>query len=337
MTVLVTGAIGFIGGALCKALLETSDMHIVGVDSITDYYNVQLKEERLRLLRDTDKEGRFKFIKADIADANALNEIFSKEKPQAVVNLAAQTGVRYSIENPNAYIQSNIVGFFNVLECCRHHNAEHLVFASSSSVYGSNTKVPYSTDDKVDNPVSLYAATKKSDELMAHAYSVLYGIPCTGLRFFTVYGPMGRPDMAYFKFTERMVKGKAIELYNNGDMKRDFTYIDDIVKGVISAMNKKPAMTSDGAAYKIYNIGNNSPVTLLRFVDVLETSLIEAGVIKERGKRVTLPMQAGDVYQTYADVTDTERDFGFKPNTPLEEGLKKFATWYAKYFRRSNE
>lgn len=330
MTALITGAAGFIGGALCKKLLETTDARIVGLDCITDYYDVSLKEERLRLLSNM-AGGRFRFVKADIADTSALENVFAQERPQTVVNLAAQAGVRYSIENPAAYIKSNIVGFFNVLECCRRNKTEHLVFASSSSVYGSNKKVPYSTDDKVDNPVSLYAATKKSDELLAHAYSVLYEIPCTGLRFFTVYGPMGRPDMAYFKFTEKMVKGEAIELYNNGDMKRDFTYIDDITKGVMSAMNKLPKVNEDGAAYKIYNIGNNSPVTLLHFVDVLEKCLIDEGVIKQKGKRVMLPMQAGDVYQTYADITDTERDFGFRPSTSLEEGLQRFAQWYKEY------
>lgn len=330
MTALITGAAGFIGGALCKKLLETTDARIVGLDCITDYYDVSLKEERLRLLSNM-AGGRFRFVKADIADTSALENVFAQERPQTVVNLAAQAGVRYSIENPAAYIKSNIVGFFNVLECCRRNKTEHLVFASSSSVYGSNKKVPYSTDDKVDNPVSLYAATKKSDELLAHAYSVLYEIPCTGLRFFTVYGPMGRPDMAYFKFTEKMVKGEAIELYNNGDMKRDFTYIDDIIKGVMSAMNKLPKVNEDGALYKIYNIGNNSPVTLLHFVDVLEKCLIDEDVIKQKGKRVMLPMQAGDVYQTYADITDTERDFGFRPSTSLEEGLQRFAQWYKEY------
>lgn len=333
MTILVTGAAGFIGGAMCAKLLEKGDVRIVGVDILTDYYDVRLKEERLKILEKYNSgEGNgFRFVKADIADKKAVEGIFEEEKPQVVVNLAAQAGVRYSIDNPEAYIQSNIVGFFNILEACRAHPVEHLVFASSSSVYGKNRKVPYSTSDKADSPVSLYAATKKSDELMAHAYSALYGIPCTGLRFFTVYGPMGRPDMAYFKFTQRMVHGDAIELYNNGDMKRDFTYIDDIVHGLAAAIAKPPVKNEDGVAYKIYNIGNNSPVTLLHFVDVLEKCLMEAGVISGRGKRVMLPMQMGDVYQTYADVTDTERDFGFKPNTPLEEGLKKFAEWYAKW------
>lgn len=327
--VLVTGAAGFIGGALCEALLETTGCSIIGIDSITPYYDVRLKEERLARLK--KYAPRFRFVHGSIADKSAVEEIFKAGDVHIVVNLAAQAGVRYSIENPDAYIESNIVGFFNILESCRHHKVEHLVFASSSSVYGTNKKVPYSTEDKVDNPVSLYAATKKSDELMAHAYSALYGIPCTGLRFFTVYGPMGRPDMAYFKFTERMVNGKSIELYNNGDMKRDFTYIDDIIKGVINVMPCPPAPNADGVKYKIYNIGNNSPETLLHFVDVLEECLIKEGVIKERGQRVMLPMQAGDVYQTYADVTDLQNDFGFKPSTPLEKGLSKFAKWYRGY------
>lgn len=327
--VLVTGAAGFIGGALCDALLDNTDDVITGIDCITDYYDVRLKDERLKKL---EKYGaRFTFVKGDIADSDVVNGLFADFAPDIVVNLAAQAGVRYSIENPRAYINSNIIGFFNVLEACRAHPVEHLVFASSSSVYGTNKKVPYSTDDRVDNPVSLYAATKKSDELMAHAYSALYGIPCTGLRFFTVYGPMGRPDMAYFKFTDRIRSGKPIELYNNGDMKRDFTYIDDIVKGVVNVISKPPVPTEDRAKYKIYNIGNNKPETLLHFVDVLETCLMDAGVIAERAKRVMLPMQPGDVYQTYADVSELERDFGFKPSTPLEVGLAEFAKWYKGY------
>lgn len=329
-TMLVTGAAGFIGGALCEKLLDSyDDVRIAGLDLMSDYYDVRLKEERLKRLEKYECARRFRFIRGDIADKELVERVFTEEKPCVAVNLAAQAGVRYSIDNPQSYIQSNIVGFFNILQACRMHPVEHLVFASSSSVYGKNSKVPYSTSDKVDSPVSLYAATKKSDELMAHAYSALYGIPCTGLRFFTVYGPMGRPDMAYFKFTDRMVRGEAIELYNNGDMKRDFTYIDDIVKGVISAINKKPVENENGVLYKIYNIGNNNPVTLLHFVDVLEKCLMDAKVIKERGKRVLLPMQMGDVYQTYADISDTEKDFNFRPSTPLEEGLAKFAAWYA--------
>lgn len=248
-----------------------------------------------------------------------------------MVNLAAQAGVRYSIDNPDAYIHSNMIGFYNILECCRHNPVEHLVFASSSSVYGSNKKVPYSTEDKVDNPVSLYAATKKSNELFAHAYSKLYKIPCTGLRFFTVYGPMGRPDMAYLKFTNKLVKGEPIQIYNNGDMYRDFTYVDDIVKGVRAVMQKTPEATDDDALYKIYNIGNSRPESLMRFVEILENSLIKENIISEQGKKELLPMQPGDVYQTFADVSDLEKDFGFKPATTLEQGLGAFAKWYKNY------
>ncbi len=275
---------------------------------------------------------KFIFKKVDIADKASLEKIFAAFKPQIVVNLAAQAGVRYSIENPESYIHSNIIGFFNILECCRHNMVEHLVFASSSSVYGTNKKVPYSTEDKVDNPVSLYAATKKSNELMAHAYCKLYGIPATGLRFFTVYGPMGRPDMAYFKFTNKLVKGEPIQIYNNGDMRRDFTYIDDIVEGVINVMQKPPKETEDGARYKIYNIGNNAPEDLLRFVEILEDCLIRERIINKKGKKEFLPMQPGDVYQTFADVSELERDFAFKPSTSLETGLSEFAAWYKRYY-----
>jgi UDP-glucuronate 4-epimerase len=332
-TVLVTGAAGFIGSFLSKKLLETlPGIHVVGIDSLTDYYDVSLKEERLGML---GRYGsRFTFIKGDIAEKETLEQIFTQYKPAVVVNLAAQAGVRYSITNPESYIQSNIIGFFYILETCRRHPVEHLVFASSSSVYGSNPKVPYSTDDKVDNPVSLYAATKKSDELMAHAYSKLYKIPATGLRFFTVYGPMGRPDMAYFKFTNKLVKGDPIQIYNNGDMYRDFTYVDDIVTGVINVMQKSPSETEDGAPYKIYNIGNNKPESLMNFVNILETCLINEGIISSPGKKELLPMQMGDVYQTYADVSDLERDFGFKPSTPLAAGLAKFASWYKDYYKK---
>ena len=330
-TIIVTGSAGFIGSYLCKKLLDSiNDVSVIGLDCITDYYDVSLKEERLSMLESYGK--RFSFVKADISDAAAVQEIFKKHAPSVVVNLAAQAGVRYSITNPDAYIKSNIIGFYNIIEACRHNPVEHLVFASSSSVYGSNKKVPYSTDDKVDNPVSLYAATKKSDELIAHAYSKLYKIPCTGLRFFTVYGPMGRPDMAYFKFTDKLVKGEPIQIYNNGDMYRDFTYIDDIVTGIVNVMQKSPSETEDGAPYKIYNIGNNKPESLLRFVEILEQCLIKEGIIKEPGKKEFLPMQAGDVYQTYADVSDLERDFGFKPATSLEKGLSEFAVWYKKFY-----
>ncbi|MBR2950550.1 MAG: GDP-mannose 4,6-dehydratase [Lachnospiraceae bacterium] len=336
LRVFITGVAGFIGSNLTKRLLETeSDIQIIGLDNMNDYYNVELKEYRLKQLIGSE---RFLFIKGNIADKICVENIFSKYHPDIVVNLAAQAGVRYSITNPDSYIESNIIGFFNILECCRHSyddgnvGVRHLVYASSSSVYGSNDKVPYSTEDKVDNPVSLYAATKKSNELMAHAYSKLYGIPSTGLRFFTVYGPAGRPDMAYFGFTNKLIKGQKIQIYNYGDMYRDFTYIDDIVTGIIHVMKKTPQETSDGVKYKVYNIGNNHPESLLCFVETLERCLIKAGVIDKAADKEFLPMQPGDVYQTYADVQDLIRDFGFKPKTSLEEGLTKFAEWYAEYY-----
>lgn len=341
-TILVTGAAGFIGSFLCKRLLETvSDSKIIGLDSITDYYDVSLKEERLSMLSkssaSTATGSSFEFIKGDISDKETVDSVFEKYKPSVVVNLAAQAGVRYSITNPDSYIKSNMIGFYNILEACRatmesDNPVNHLVYASSSSVYGSNKKVPYSTEDKVDNPVSLYAATKKSNELFAHAYSKLYKIPSTGLRFFTVYGPMGRPDMAYFKFTNKLVKGDPIQIYNMGDMYRDFTFVDDIVTGIINVMQKTPAETEDGAPYKVYNIGNNKPSSLMNFVEILENCLIKEGIINEPGKKELLPMQPGDVYQTYADVSELERDFGFKPSTTLEEGLGKFAAWYKTYY-----
>ena len=332
-TILVTGAAGFIGSFLSKKLIETvKNVKIIGIDCITDYYDTSLKDERLKMLSAYGEQ--FTFIKGDIADSETIEKIFTEYKPSVVVNLAAQAGVRYSIDNPDAYIHSNLIGFYNILEACRHHPVEHLVYASSSSVYGTNKKVPYSTEDKVDNPVSLYAATKKSNELMAHAYSKLYGIPSTGLRFFTVYGPMGRPDMAYFKFTNKLVKGETIQIYNMGDMYRDFTYIDDIVHGVMCVMQKTPDLTEDGASYKVYNIGNNKPESLMYFVETLEEKLIEQGIIKEKGKRELLPMQMGDVYQTFADVNDLQKDFGFKPATPLAEGLEKFAKWYKGYYKK---
>lgn len=324
--ILVTGAAGFIGSNLSEKLSELGH-HVTGIDNINDYYDVNLKYSRLEKLKIYEN---FDFIKMDISDKPAVMSLFEKESFDIVVNLAAQAGVRYSITNPDAYISSNIIGFFNILEACRHYPVEHLVYASSSSVYGSNKKVPYSTTDKVDNPVSLYAATKKSDELMAHAYSKLYGIPSTGLRFFTVYGPMGRPDMAYFGFTEKLVKGEKIQIFNYGDMKRDFTYIDDIIKGIVSVMAKAPENTEDGAPYKVYNIGNNSPESLMYFVETLEKCLIAEGVIDKPGEKELLPMQPGDVYQTYADVDDLIRDFGFKPSTTLEEGLTAFAKWYVR-------
>lgn len=331
-TILVTGAAGFIGSFLSKHILDTvKDARIVGADCMTDYYDTSLKEERLRML--SEYGSRFTFRRLDIADKVALDALFSEFKPSIVVNLAAQAGVRYSITNPESYIRSNIVGFFNILEACRHNPVEHLVFASSSSVYGTNKKVPYSTDDKVDNPVSLYAATKKSNELMAHAYCKLYRIPATGLRFFTVYGPAGRPDMAYFKFTDKLVRGEPIQIYNNGDMYRDFTYIDDIVTGVTDVMQRTPDETEDGAPYKIYNIGNSRPESLMRFVETLEQCLIKEGIISAPGKKELLPMQPGDVYQTFADVSELERDFGFKPSTPLETGLARFASWYKEFYK----
>ncbi|HHT54440.1 MAG TPA: SDR family NAD(P)-dependent oxidoreductase [Clostridiales bacterium] len=333
--ILVTGAAGFIGYFLSKRLLDMG-CTVVGIDNLNDYYDVSLKHARLKLLR---PYSEFAFYKIDLADKQAIDRLFAGERFDIVVNLAAQAGVRYSITNPEAYINSNIVGFFNILEAFRHNPVEHLVFASSSSVYGTNKKVPYSTGDKVDNPVSLYAATKKSNELMAHAYSKLYKIPSTGLRFFTVYGPMGRPDMAYFSFTNKLVRGEKIQIFNYGDMKRDFTYIDDIVTGVVNVMCKVPDETEDGAPYKIYNIGNNKPEDLLYFVETLEKCLMSEGIINKPAEKEFLPMQPGDVYQTYADVDDLARDFGFRPSTSLEEGLSRFAKWYKEYYieKRNNE
>lgn len=336
-TILVTGASGFIGSNLCKSLFEQFvNITIVGIDNMNDYYDVSLKEYRLKQLQ---KYQNYIFIKGDISDKKLVDDIFKKYSFSVVVNLAAQAGVRYSITNPDAYIQSNVIGFFNILEACRHSydndktGVEHLIYASSSSVYGSNKKVPYSTDDKVDNPVSLYAATKKSNELFAHAYSKLYGIPSTGLRFFTVYGPAGRPDMAYFKFTNKIVKGEPIQIYNNGDMKRDFTYIDDIVKGITSVMQKTPDMTEEGVPYKVYNIGNSQPEDLLTFVNTLEECLINEGIITSNVKKEFLPMQPGDVYQTFADTKDLENDFGFKPKTTIKDGLTVFAKWYKEMYK----
>jgi len=326
--ILVTGAAGFIGFHLSKRLLE-SGKTVVGYDNINDYYDTSLKYARLEIL---EKYENFTFIKGDLADKQAVDGLFETYKPEIVVNLAAQAGVRYSITNPEAYISSNLVGFFNILEACRNNPVKHLVYASSSSVYGTNKKIPYSTDDKVDNPVSLYAATKKSNELMAHAYSKLYKIPATGLRFFTVYGPFGRPDMAYFGFTNKLVKGEKIQIFNFGDMKRDFTYIDDIVTGVVNVMNKPPVENEDGALYKVYNIGNNKPENLLYFVETLEKCLMKENIIDKEAEKELLPMQPGDVYQTYADVDDLIKDFDFKPNTSLEEGLSKFAEWYREFY-----
>lgn len=322
-TYLITGGAGFIGFHLSKRLLEAG-ASVVGFDNMNDYYEVSLKEARLKELGDFEK---YTFVKGDLADKEAVDAVFEKYKPQITVNLGAQAGVRYSIDNPEAYVQSNLVGFFNILEACRHFGTEHLVFASSSSVYGGNDKVPFSTEDKVDGPVSLYAATKKSNELMAHAYSKLYDYPVTGLRFFTVYGPMGRPDMAYFKFAKKIVKGEPIQIYNNGDMLRDFTYIDDIVTGVCDILCNPPAKNEKGVAYKIYNIGNNKPVKLMDFINTLERCLGREAV------KEYYPMQPGDVYQTYADVSDLMNDFGFKPDTSIEDGLSRFVEWFKEYYQ----
>lgn len=338
-TILVTGAAGFIGSNLVKKLYkELSEVQVIGIDNMNDYYDVRLKENRLEELM---QYPSFTFIKGNIADKQLINDTFAQYQPQIVVNLAAQAGVRYSITNPDAYIEANLIGFYNILEACRHNPVEHLVYASSSSVYGSNKKIPYSTDDKVDNPVSLYAATKKSNELMAHAYSKLYNIPSTGLRFFTVYGPAGRPDMAYFGFTNKLVKGDNIQIFNYGNCKRDFTYVDDIVEGVYRVMMKAPVkqLGEDGLPippYKVYNIGNNSPENLLDFVTILQEELIRAGVLQQdydfEAHKELVPMQAGDVPITYADTIALEQDFGFKPSTSLREGLRAFAEWYKEFY-----
>ena len=363
-TVLVTGAAGFIGSNLVKRLLnEYSKLHVIGMDSMTDYYDVNIKKERLQEIKKsldvivcqeselsenevetgtyTDQRGNvWTFLYDSIANKEAIEYVFKTYRPDVVVNLAAQAGVRYSITNPDAYIESNLIGFYNILEACRHHEVSHLVYASSSSVYGSNKKVPYSTDDKVDNPVSLYAATKKSNELMAHAYSKLYNIPSTGLRFFTVYGPAGRPDMAYFGFTNKLVKGEKIQIFNYGNCKRDFTYVDDIVEGVVRVMQHAPEKSTgeDGLPvppYAVYNIGNNHPENLLDFVQILQEELVRAGVLPEdydfEAHKELVPMQPGDVPVTYADTLPLERDFGFKPSTSLQKGLRAFAEWYRIY------
>ena len=350
MRILVTGAAGFIGSQLVKRLLEhETESHIVGLDSINDYYDVRIKEYRLKQIEaeSIKTTNKWTFIKGNIADKNLIDSLFQEYEFDIVVNLAAQAGVRYSITNPEAYIESNIIGFYNILEACRHsydngkRGVQHLVYASSSSVYGSNKKVPYSTDDKVDNPVSLYAATKKSNELMAHAYSKLYDIPSTGLRFFTVYGPAGRPDMAYFSFTDKLRKGETINIFNFGNCMRDFTYVDDIVEGVQRVMHKAPARKQgeDGLPippYAVYNIGNSSPENLLDFVDILQQELIRAGVLPEdydfEAHKELVAMQPGDVPVTFADTSALERDFGFKPHTPLRDGLRRFAEWYKEFY-----
>ena len=337
--ILITGAAGFIGANLSKRLLQDfPDAQVIGLDNVNDYYDVRLKEYRLSELT---TYPNFTFIKGNLADKARIDRIFEQYQPQIVVNLAAQAGVRYSITNPDAYIEANLIGFYNILEACRHHPVEHLVYASSSSVYGSNKKVPYSTEDKVDNPVSLYAATKKSNELMAHAYAKLYNIPFTGLRFFTVYGPAGRPDMAYFGFTNKLRQGETIQIFNYGNCKRDFTYIDDIVEGIVRVMQHAPekVIGADGLPippYALYNIGNNQPENLLDFVQILSEELVRAGVLPEdydfEAHKQLVPMQPGDVPVTYADTSALERDFGFKPSTPLREGLRRFAEWYKAFY-----
>ena len=320
--ILITGAAGFIGFHLSKRLLDLGTT-VLGLDNLNDYYDVSLKESRLHIL---EEYPSFTFIKGDLSDADTVNEQFETFQPDIVVNLAAQAGVRYSIDHPRSYIDSNIIGFFNVLEACRHHQVEHLLFASSSSVYGNQQKTPFSTSDNVDHPISLYAATKKSDELMAYTYSHLYDIPVTGLRFFTVYGPYGRPDMAYFKFANKIRKGEPIQIYNHGDMYRDFTYVDDIVTGIEHMLCNPPKANELGDLYKVYNIGNHKPEQLMHFIEVLEQAL------GQNAEKEYLPMQPGDVYQTYADVSDMQKDFDFKPETTIEEGLGKFAVWYKKYY-----
>lgn len=339
MNVFITGSSGFIGSNLAKRILTTElDTKVIGLDNMNDYYDVRIKEARLTELQ---KFENYTFIKGNLADKALINSIFEQYHPGIVVNLGAQAGVRYSITNPDAYIESNMIGFYNILEACRHYPVEHLVYASSSSVYGSNKKVPYSTDDKVDNPVSLYAATKKSNELMAHAYSKLYNIPSTGLRFFTVYGPAGRPDMAYFGFTNKLVNGETIKIFNYGNCKRDFTYVDDIVEGVVRVMAKAPEKKNgeDGLPippYAVYNIGNSNPENLLDFVQILSEELVRAGVLPAdydfEAHKELVPMQPGDVPVTFADTEPLERDFGFKPHTPLREGLRKFAEWYKEFY-----
>ncbi|MFA1711680.1 NAD-dependent epimerase [Peribacillus frigoritolerans] len=333
MKVLVTGVAGFIGSQVAKRLLE-ADISVVGIDNLNDYYDVKLKEDRIKFLINNEK---FKFIKANLEDKDIINSIFSEHKPNIVINLAAQAGVRYSLENPNAYINSNIVGFMNILEACRHHKVEHLIYASSSSVYGANTNLPFSVHDNVDHPISLYAATKKANELMAHTYSHLYGLPTTGLRFFTVYGPWGRPDMALFLFTKAILKGDPIKVFNNGNMMRDFTYVDDIIESIYRLTQRKPEPNllwngkkpdpgTSYAPYKVYNIGNNNPVKLMEFITAIEEKL---GI---KAKKEFLPLQAGDVPETYADVEDLYRDINFKPQTSIKDGISNFIDWYRKYY-----
>ena len=342
-TIFVTGTAGFIGFNLVKRLYQNcKDITVIGIDNMNDYYDVRIKESRLAEL---EHNSTFIFVRGSIADKAIITEIFEKYHPTVIVNLAAQAGVRYSITNPDAYIESNINGFYNILEACRHYPVEHLVYASSSSVYGSNKKVPYSTDDKADNPVSLYAATKKSNELMAHAYSKIYNIPSTGLRFFTVYGPAGRPDMAYFGFTDKLRAGKAIQIFNYGNCKRDFTYVDDIVEGVVRVMQHAPEKVKGEddlpiPPYKVYNIGNSNPVKLLDFVQILSEELVRAGVLPSdyyfEAHKELVPMQPGDVSVTYADTSSLEEDFAFKPRTTLRDGLRKFAEWYSAFYMQKD-
>lgn len=334
--ILITGVAGFIGSNLAKKLLsDINDAQIIGIDNLNNYYDVNLKKERLNELY---KYSQFTFIKENIKNKDIVLDIFEKYKPDIVVNLAAQAGVRYSIVNPDAYLESNIIGFFNILESCRHYKVKHLVFASSSSVYGLNKKIPYSTEDKTDKPVSFYAATKKSDELMAYTYSKIFEIPTTGLRFFTVYGPAGRPDMAYFSFTKKLVNGEDIQIFNYGNCKRDFTYIDDIVEGIIKVMQKTPIKDENNVQYKIYNIGNNNPENLLDFVDILQKELINAGLLPKdydfEAHKKLVPMQPGDVEITYADIDELVNDFNFKPNTKLKDGLRAFVKWYKNYYKK---
>lgn len=346
--ILITGAAGFIGANLVIELMKRyPECQILGIDNVNNYYDVGIKEYRLdKIAEAAQYDDQFELVRGSIADRDIVDRVFTEFRPEVVVNLAAQAGVRYSIENPDAYMESNMIGFYNILEACRHSydgadgsngGVQHLVYASSSSVYGSNKKIPYSVEDKVDNPVSLYAATKKSNELLAHAYSKLYGIPSTGLRFFTVYGPAGRPDMAYFGFTNKLIKGETIKIFNYGNCKRDFTFVDDIVEGVVNVMQVAPSENENGAKYKVYNIGNNDPVNLLDFVDILQQELISAGVLPYdydfEGHKELVPMQPGDVEITYADVTALQEDFGFKPSTSLRDGLRAFANWYKEYYR----
>jgi nucleoside-diphosphate-sugar epimerase len=339
-TILITGAAGFVGANLTMELLRSQDnIHLIGYDNVNDYYDISLKEWRLRQIAELAEKtpgSSWTFVRGNLADKKLLEEVFEQYQPSVVVNLAAQAGVRYSIENPDAYIEANLIGFYNILECCRHYPVKHLVYASSSSVYGTNAKMPYSTDDKTDHPVSLYAATKKSNELLAHSYSKLYNIPATGLRFFTVYGPAGRPDMAYFSFANKLVRGETIKIFNYGNCRRDFTYIDDIVEGVIRVMQHAPVAQDGKAPCKVYNIGNSNPENLLDFVRILQEELLSAGVLPKdydfEAHQELVPMQPGDVVATFADVSKLERDFGFKPTTTLREGLRRFAKWYKDFY-----